>query len=64
MVAHVLSTILRSHLTLRLQDQHLIVWMRIASMPHFRKLWGRIDTLLQPGDVVQVQIANNYDTYR
>jgi hypothetical protein len=26
-------------------DEHFIVWMRSAGLPHFRKLWGHIDYL-------------------
>jgi hypothetical protein len=26
-------------------DEHFIVWMRSAGLPHFRKLWGKIDFL-------------------
>lgn len=29
--------------------EHFIVWMRTAGLPSFRKLWGRIETQLQPG---------------
>jgi hypothetical protein len=26
-----------------------MVWMRTAALPHFRKLWGKINTDLEPG---------------
>ena len=26
-----------------------MVWMRTAALPKFRKLWGRIETDLEPG---------------
>lgn len=31
-------------------DEHFIVWMRTAGLPKFRKLWGRIDVDMAPGD--------------
>jgi len=33
-------------------DERFINWMRIAALPNFRKLWGKIDTDLKKGDVV------------
>lgn len=30
-------------------DEHFIVWMRTASLSHFRKLWGVIDVDLPGG---------------
>ena len=30
--------------------EHFIVWMRTAGLPNFRKLWGRIDNGLEPGE--------------
>ena len=32
------------------QNQHLIVWMRPAAQPTFRKLWAVIDVPLLAGD--------------
>jgi hypothetical protein len=32
-------------------------------LPKFRKLWGRIDTKLYAGDVLQMEVANRYNTY-
>jgi len=34
--------------------------MRTAGLPNFRKLWGKIETDLQPGEYV-IDITNNYD---
>ena len=31
------------------QNEHLMVWLRPASQPTFRKLWGRIDQTLAAG---------------
>lgn len=40
------------------KDEHFMVWMRTATLPTFRKLWGRIDDELRAGDVVQVDVLN------
>lgn len=40
-------------------DEHFMVWMRPASGPDFRKLWGRIDSDLNEGNYTIV-ITNNY----
>jgi hypothetical protein len=29
------------------ENEHFIVWMRIATMPNFRKLWGKIENNLK-----------------
>lgn len=41
----------------------LIVWMRTAALPNFRKLYGKIEVDLQADDVVTVIVQNNYNTY-
>ncbi|WCJ25124.1 ALA-interacting subunit 3 [Euphorbia peplus] len=41
----------------------LIIWMRTAALPNFRKLYGRIELDLQADDVITVKIQNNYNTY-
>ncbi|XP_059668791.1 putative ALA-interacting subunit 2 [Cornus florida] len=47
-----------------LSDQEdLIVWMRTAALPTFRKLYGRIEEDLDADDVVVVHLLNNYNTY-
>ncbi|XAR72498.1 hypothetical protein NMG60_11019156 [Bertholletia excelsa] len=47
-----------------LSDQEdLIVWMRIAALPSFRKLYGRIEEDLDVDDVIVVKVSNNYNTY-
>jgi hypothetical protein len=46
------------------EDERLIVWMRTAALPRFRKLWGRIDGVqLARGDVVRVTIDNRWNSY-
>ncbi|CAH9053140.1 unnamed protein product [Cuscuta epithymum] len=47
-----------------LSDQEdLIVWMRTAALPTFRKLYGRIEVDLNANDVIEVVLKNNYNTY-
>ncbi|GMI90407.1 hypothetical protein like AT1G54320 [Hibiscus trionum] len=50
--------------TVRLSEQEdLIVWMRTAALPTFRKLYGKIERDLQPNEVIHVTLENNYNTY-
>lgn len=37
--------------------------MRIAALPTFRKLYGRIEVDLEADDAIIVTLQNNYDTY-
>lgn len=53
---------LDSHIPLSEQED-LIVWMRTAALPKFRKLYGVIEHELEPGDLITVHLANNYNTY-
>ena len=45
------------------EQEDLIVWMRTAALPTFRKLYGKIEVDLQAGDEVTVLVENNYNTY-
>ncbi|KAK6154557.1 hypothetical protein DH2020_008805 [Rehmannia glutinosa] len=45
------------------EQEDLIVWMRTAALPTFRKLYGKIEMDLQTGDVIDVSLQNNYNTY-
>ncbi|EFJ36331.1 hypothetical protein SELMODRAFT_270312 [Selaginella moellendorffii] len=45
------------------EAEDLIVWMRSAALPTFRKLWGKIETDLQAGEIISVNITNVYNTY-
>lgn len=45
------------------EDEHFIVWMRVAALPNFRKLWGKINVDLKKGDVITVNVQNLYNTY-
>lgn len=45
------------------QQEDLIVWMRTAALPTFRKLYGKIEVDLEAGDVINVALENRYNTY-
>lgn len=45
------------------EQEDLIVWMRTAALPTFRKLYGKIEVDLQPGDSIVVTLENQYNTY-
>ena len=45
------------------EQEDLIVWMRTAALPTFRKLYGKIETDLQENDTIHVILKNNYNTY-
>ncbi|XVF77776.1 hypothetical protein PTKIN_Ptkin14bG0073800 [Pterospermum kingtungense] len=45
------------------EQEDLIVWMRTAALPTFRKLYGKIERDLQPNEVIDVILENNYNTY-
>ncbi|XP_002974651.2 ALA-interacting subunit 3 [Selaginella moellendorffii] len=44
-------------------NEDLIVWMRTAALPVFRKLWGKIERDLYAGDLITVDINNVYNVY-
>ncbi|XP_052200426.1 ALA-interacting subunit 5-like [Diospyros lotus] len=45
------------------EQENLIVWMRPAALPTFRKLYGRIEVDLEANEKIEVAIENNYNTY-
>ncbi|KAL1349183.1 hypothetical protein HN51_025696 [Arachis hypogaea] len=45
------------------EQEDLIVWMRTAALPTFRKLYGKIEEDLKEGELVNVTLNNNYNTY-
>lgn len=45
------------------EQEDLIVWMRTAALPTFRKLYGRIEEDLQENDTITVHLFNYYNTY-
>lgn len=46
------------------EQEDLIVWMRTAALPTFRKLYGKITVDLEANDNITVVIENNYNTYK
>lgn len=45
------------------QQEDLIVWMRTAALPTFRKLYGKIEVDLEANDVINIVLQNRYNTY-
>lgn len=45
------------------EQEDLIVWMRTAALPTFRKLYGKIETDLNANDEIHVMLGNHYNTY-
>ncbi|XP_039841174.1 ALA-interacting subunit 5-like, partial [Panicum virgatum] len=45
------------------EQEDLMVWMRTAALPKFRKLYGTIEVDLRAGEVVTVAVQNRYNTY-
>ncbi|CAL5328500.1 unnamed protein product [Camellia sinensis] len=45
------------------EQEDLIVWMRTAALPTFRKLYGKIEVDLDANEKITVAIQNNYNTY-
>lgn len=43
-----------------MNNEHFIVWMRLAALPRFRKLYGRIDGDLAPNETLSFEIVNNF----
>ena len=44
---------------MNVNNEHFIVWMRVAGLPTFKKLWGRLDKDLPAGDYT-LTIQNNF----
>ncbi|KMZ75068.1 Cell cycle control protein [Zostera marina] len=45
------------------EQEDLIVWMRTAALPTFRKLYGKIEVDLKENETITVVLENNYNTY-
>ncbi|CAO2836954.1 unnamed protein product [Amaranthus hypochondriacus] len=45
------------------EQEDLIVWMRTAALPTFRKLYGKIEQDLEANQELSVVLQNNYNTY-
>lgn len=44
------------------EDEHFIVWMRLAGVPKFRKLYGRLEGKeFREGETLNFTIANNFE---
>ncbi|PNH06268.1 ALA-interacting subunit 3 [Tetrabaena socialis] len=46
------------------ENERFMNWMRLAALPRFRKLWGRIELDLKTNDTVTVNVYNRYNTYK
>ncbi|KAF9677038.1 hypothetical protein SADUNF_Sadunf08G0065800 [Salix dunnii] len=45
------------------EQEDLMVWMRTAALPTFRKLYGKIEVDLEANETINVTLQNNYNTY-
>jgi len=43
------------------EDEHFIVWMRVAALPRFRKLWGKIDLDIAKDTVISVTVDDRFN---
>lgn len=43
------------------QNEHFINWMRTASLPKFRKLYGRIDAGVSAGESIVFNVKTNFE---
>lgn len=46
------------------ENEHFIVWMRIATQPTFRKLYGWIDQTIPANETLRFRVQNNYAVTR
>ncbi|KAI9496128.1 CDC50 family protein [Zychaea mexicana] len=44
------------------QDESFMVWMRVAALPDFRKIWGRNDAMALSEGRWRIQVDMNFDT--
>ncbi|KAK2377964.1 ALA-interacting subunit [Trifolium repens] len=45
------------------EQEDLMVWMRTAALPNFRKLYGKIEVDIEAQDNIEIVIENNYNSY-
>mmetsp|Transcript_6877 Transcript_6877/g.12445 ORF Transcript_6877/g.12445 Transcript_6877/m.12445 type:complete len:328 (-) Transcript_6877:145-1128(-) len=45
-------------------NEHFVVWMRAAALPHFRKLYGYIEQTIPAGSVLTFTVMANYAVER
>jgi len=43
------------------ENEHFIVWMRVATLSNFRKLYGWIDTPILANETLEFEIQNNWE---
>lgn len=43
-----------------IESGHFLVWMRVAGLPTFRKLWGKVDEKLLAGTKLHIYVADNF----
>jgi len=41
-------------------NEHFVVWMRVATLPTFRKLYGYFDQAIEKGQTFTIQVESNY----
>lgn len=45
-----------------MKDEHFVVWMRLAGVPNFRKLYGRLEGKeFKKGDTITFEIESNFE---
>jgi hypothetical protein len=49
---------LQSQMWLDTSNERVRVWMRVAALPDFKKLWGRINADMVPGNYI-LNISNS-----
>lgn len=45
-------------------NEHFVVWMRVAALSHFRKLYGYIEVPIPPGSVLTFNVMANFAVMR
>jgi hypothetical protein len=43
-----------------IENGHFIVWMRIAGLPSFRKVWGKVNVAVKAGSRIRVHFSDNF----
>jgi LEM3 (ligand-effect modulator 3) family / CDC50 family len=46
------------------KNEHFIVWMRVATMPTFRKFYGYLEQPIAAGTTFNFEVQANYDVNR
>lgn len=45
------------------QDERFVTWMRTPALSDFRKLWGIIDEPIEAGEIINVKVLNQWNSY-